>query len=388
MRRILLIGCAATALGLGTAAAQDFKVKISGDAAFQAILAKQGKDANSRSTDFRNRFRVVVNPEAVGFDGALTYGAVGRLISESKDGTEGYDRAYVYGRGAFGTVKAGTINSYSDENPLSAPNDWRPAENAMMGALAFVNSSNDHYGKTTGGLSAWRWSNQISTGSNTKLRYDSPIMKGIQLALSYTPVAPGIEKGTNTGWTFNRSTRGLADTYEVGLRFDSTNKTFDGAFGNYVLQAGVNYHAGKLNESATVSQNDLSALQAGLRVGYGGFRIGVGYLSYGKSGLYKTDGGQVDAYTWRVAAQYGDGPLTMGVGYDSSQKDVDFDSGTTHAGDRGEKKTADQFDVGLTYVVTKGLKLSAEYAYITTKNTYSNLKDNAHAVVLTTSLSF
>jgi outer membrane protein OmpU len=390
MKKFLLAGCAAAVLGMGAngAIAQDFKVRISGKVEFQAVFAEQDFKANTRSVDFRNRFRLIINPEAVALDGALTYGAVGRIVTEDKTGAAGGDRAFVYVQGAFGTIKAGTINSYNDENPLSAPSDWRAPENAMLAALAFVNASNDRYGKTASGLSAWRWGNIIATGSNTKLRYNSPIVKGLQFAAGYTPSAPGIEKGYNTGWTFNREKSGLTDTYELGLRFDSANKTFGGAFGDYVLQAGANYHGGKVRDTALVALNDLSAFQAGLRVGYGGFKIGAGYMTYGKSGLYKTDKGQVNAYTWRLGAQYATGPWTLGVGYDSSQKDVDFDSGTTHANDRGEKKTANQFEAGLTYTVAKGLELAGGYHYITTKNTYSHLKDKAHAVVLTTSISF
>jgi len=40
------------------------------------------------------------------------------------------------------------------------------------------------------------------------------------------------------------------------------------------------------------------------------------------------------------------------------------------------------------YTVAKGLDVAAEYAYVSTKNTFSDTKDKANVVTLSTKLSF
>lgn len=389
MQKWLLLGCALTALTVtaGTANAQDFKVTISGDARFQATFGSQDRDGNSRNTDFRNRFRLVVNPEATALNGALTYGASLRLRAQDSSSTTNFDRAYTYASGAFGTVIAGTHTTFNDDiGAVTTPEDWRPESNV---ALAFVGASKDNYGTGIGSLDAWRWDTLSATGNNTKLRYQTPVIAGFQLGVSYTPSSTSLADGSSaSNWSFRRTKAGLNDVYEVGMLFDSTDKSIADKFGAALLRASVDYQGGKQKSDALVAQKDLSALQAGVQVGYAGFSVGGGLVYLGKSGLSKSDSSTVNAYTWRAGAQYKTGPWVFGVGYDYSQKDVDFDSSSVHAGDNGDKKKAEQFSAGLNYTVAKGLDVSGEYAYVKTKNTLSNLDDKANVVTLSTVLRF
>jgi outer membrane protein OmpU len=390
MLKRFLAGSAVAALTLsaGAAAAQDFKVTISGDFEFMAAAGSQKKDSNTRSVDFRNRFRLWINPEAVGLNGQLTYGAKTRLKVESSNSSSTSDRAFVYAKGAFGTVSAGENTTYNDDiGAVTAPNDWRPETDT---ALAFVGSSQEAYsGTSANGLSAWRWDTLDSTGSNNTLRYETPYISGVQLGIAYTPSADNIrDTGNTTTWSFNRSKGGLTDAYEVGIRFDSTDKTIADKFGGVALKASADYQGGTIRSqsSSLTKLEDLQAFQGGLSVGYAGFTVGGGIVYYGTSGLSKTDVKQTDAYTWRVGAQYQTGPWAMGVSYDNSVKDVDFDTlGTTSNG--GSKK-AQQYSTGVGYNVAKGLDLSLEYDYVKTRNTFADVKDDANVVVLSTHLSF
>jgi hypothetical protein len=76
----------------------------------------------------------------------------------------------------------------------------------------------------------------------------------------------------------------------------------------------------------------------------------------------------------------------MGVGYDYSQKDVDFDTlgATRNIG----RKQAEQLGVGLKYAVAKGRDVGIEYDYVKTRNTLSRIKDNTDVVTVSTKLSF
>lgn len=386
MTKLFYAGCAMAALTVaaGAAQAQDFKVTISGDAEFAAVAASQDKNTNTRGVDLRNRLRLKINPEAVGLNGALTYGALVRMRAQDKTGVENFDRAYTYVSGAFGTVIGGVHTTYNDDiGSIIAPSDWRDQTDV---ALSFVNASKDSYGSGVSGLAAWRWDTLDSTGANTRLRYQSPVISGLQFAVGYVPYSTAVrDQSMATAWSFNRDKANLNDVYEVGLKFDSTDKTIADKFGAAVLKASVNYQGGRSTSSTYVSQEDLSSLQAGVNIGYQGFLIGGEVVYYGKSGLSKTDISQTAAYTYRVGAQYKFGDLITGLTYDYSQKDVDFDTeGGSHIG----KKQAEQFGVGVGYTVSKGLQVFGSYDYIKTKNTYSNVSDNANVFVLETLLKF
>jgi len=385
----MLLGGAMSILTLyaGALQAQDFKVTLSGDAQFQASFGGQDKDTDKRSVDFRNRVRLTVNPEAVALNGALTYGAKVRLKAESTAGTTTYDRAYTYAKGAFGTVTAGTNTTYNDDVAISAPGDWRPESDV---ALAFAGVAGDGYSSAAGGLEAWRWDTMDPTGSNTNVRYQTPFISGLQFGASFTPNSgsDGLDDSRASGWTFNRSKAGLTNAYEVGLLFDSSDKSIADKFGGAVLRASFGFMGGQVKAADLTSLKDLTAFQGGIQGGYAGFTLGGGLVYQGKSGLSKSDVDAVDAYSWRVGAQYQTGPLTFGVGYDYAQKDVDLGTGAVRAGDTGEKKTSQQIAAGLSYTVAKGLDVSAEYAYVSTKNTLSDLKDKANVVTVSTKLAF
>jgi outer membrane protein OmpU len=417
MHTKFLAGCAMAALTVtaGAANAQDFKVTISGDTIFQAVAASQNQDDKTRNIDFRNRFRLNITPEATGLNGALTYGARVRMRASNSDGSENYDRAFMYFGGAFGTVIAGVNTSYNDDvGVVSAPSDWRDQSDV---ALSFVNAATTAtttsasirsdgtvyaagslaYGSNVNRLSAWRWDTLAATGNNTKLRYQSPVISGVQFAAGYTPASGAVRnQGFISGWSFARGETDVTDAWEVALKFDSSDKSIKDVFGDAVLRASFDYQGGKSNSNAAtggIGQHDLAAYQGGIQVGYAGFLVGGGLVSYGKSGLNKNDVEATNAYTWRVGAQYTTGPLMVGVTYDYSQKDVDLDTADSVAnqlavsGTRG-KKRAEQFGVGVAYTLSKGLDLYAEYDYVKTKNTYSNLADKANVVTLSTRIKF
>ncbi|WP_236783903.1 porin, partial [Azospirillum humicireducens] len=67
VNRYLLAGCAAVTLAAAAGAANaqaKFDVKVSGDAYFEAGYVSQDLDANTRSTEFRNRLRLNIIPTA------------------------------------------------------------------------------------------------------------------------------------------------------------------------------------------------------------------------------------------------------------------------------------------------------------------------------------
>jgi len=377
MYKYLLTGCAAAALtfAASAASAQDFKVTLSGDAQFQASFAGQKKDAGTRATDFRSRFRLWVNPEAKGLDGALTYGAKVRVRFQDNDKGANYDRAFTYLKGAFGTVSLGTITTYNDDFYVSRPASWHTEDDVWT---SVVGASQDTAYTTASAskLEAFRLkTNTLGGGTSNRVRYESPFIYGLQLGLSYTPYGDG------AGWDYQRSSTAAKplDAYEVGLYFNSKDKSIADKFGAALLQASFAYQGADNGDS---TKTDYSYYQAGVNVGYQDFVIG-GMLNYqGDSNLSKADQKKVNTYGWAVGAQYSISAVTFGVGYNYAQKD----NGST--GVDGYKKSSEAVSLGVKYAVSKGLDVFADYSYVTNKNTLSNLKDNANVVTLSTKIGF
>lgn len=371
MNKYLLAGAAAAALvvGAGVVNAQDFKITLSGEARFQAMFVGQDKDANSRSVDFRNRFRLNINPEATGLNGMLTYGAHTKFRAEgAANNTVDFEEARVYFKGAFGEVQFGSTGSWYDGNNTKRPADWQP-EDGITNDL--VGASRDA-AWTNGYLKAGQFMDFNAGDKRSTVRYDSPFIMGFAFGASYTPNRNGY------AWSVDRQKTGYTDIFDVGMRFDSTDKSVADRFGGAKVKASVGYGSAA---NQTANSEDLSVVAMGIQVGYAGFTLGGGYASEGKSGLSKADTTKVSHRGWNIGAQYETGALTVGLGYTDTQWD---DSDATRTG----KLTGKTFTVGAKYAVAKGLTVAAEYGHVNSKNTARNISDTANTVILTTTVEF
>lgn len=369
MNKFLLAGCAAAALSLGAgmAAAEDFKVTLSGEAKFQAYAVSQDKDTGMRSTDFRNRFRFDVNPEAVGLNGALTYGAKVKVKNEDSDAKTSFENNYIYASGAFGKVYFGNLASFNDDNGgVTRPASFLSEDDGFLGVLAADNAA---YGSGATQLEAFRWKTATLGDQATKFRYDTPFMAGIKVGVGYTPSS----SGSVDAWGWQRSeTRDIQDVFEIGVFFDSTDKSIADKFGGAVVKASLDYQTA---DNGLNNREDYDFWQAGLNVGYAGFTFGGHYVYQGESNLLKTDVDKTNAYSYGVGAQYETGPWKMGIGYNYAVKDASYSSSMTG------KKTSDYVSAGVMYNVAKGLDVSLDYAYVQTENTAVSPKNDDNANV-------
>lgn len=387
MNKYLLAGCAAAALTLcgGIANAQDFKVTLSGESKFEAYFGSQDKDANTRAVDFRNRFRFNINPEAVGLNGALTYGAYLKVKAEDSTGSAtSFEANYIYLSGAFGKVYLGDETTFSDDyGSVTYPTAWISEDDGFHG---FVGSSADAtYNSSFAGLESWRDKTVQMGGQATRLRYDSPAIYGVTIGLGYTPQG----NSNSDAWSLNRDKRSTAqDVYEIGILFDSTNKTIADKFGAAKLKFSADYQAGRDGRTSVggFKYENPRAFDLGLQVGYAGFTVGGHYVNWGKSNLWKGDEKQTERYAYGIAGQYETGPWAVGVGYTYSQKDTSNANAVSTTG----KKQTTALMAGVKYTVAKGLDVYADYGYLKTKNTEPGFdsKDNANVFVLGTVLSW
>lgn len=380
MTKYLLAGAAAAALtlGAGFAAAQDFKVTLSGEAKFQALFGGQDKSTNTRATDFRSRFRFKINPEAVGLNGALTYGAQVQIdndggITPTTNGVNGtpiqnvtqFEAAFTYLQGSFGRVILGQVAPFNDDNGnVTKPQDWIDENDVALG-----------YASAADGRFQGRAQTIAIMGQSTKVRYDSPFISGLKIGVSYTPT-------NDSNWNFQRSTvaGGPQDAYEIGVLFDSTDKSIADKFGAGLFKASFGYQGAK---NSAVGRTNYSAYQAGVQVGYAGFVLGGHYVNTGTSDRVKTDPKKDTYYSLGVGAQYTFTPALMaGVGYTYTEADRN-DAGA------GLLKTS-AISIGAKYTVAKGLDTYASYGYVSTKDTAAvpSYKNSGSVFEIGTVLSF
>ncbi|KAA1055545.1 porin [Azospirillum argentinense] len=397
MNRYLLAGCAAAALALGAGAANaqaKFEVKVGGDAYFEGGYVSEDRDQNTRSVDFRNRFRVTVTPTAKA-DNGLEYGGRIRMRASNNQGapsatsangrTMDADRGYIFAQGAFGQVQMGVTNSFNDATYITAPQDYLPLA-IYDGITSWIGQTSDIGGGLAGLNGSILNQSLVVENNATKIVYFSPRFAGLQVGGSYTPrndsshtdvnradLAPVAAAGRGFATTFE-------DMVELGANYSNT-------FGGVALKASAGYYWGNAAGTSTVgaSVEDLNAWQVGAQVGYAGFSLGGSYTDFGESGQIQTATSDNEkSRLWVVGAQYTAGPIVVGANYKNGK-----DAGSLYT--PGSRKL-EVYEFGAGYTVAPGLTLQAQYDYFKADSDLStaavDLDNDGHVVLLRTVLAF
>lgn len=383
VRSALLLGAATlslvSVLGVTPAFAQSkFDVVLGGDAYFEAGYVDQDRDAGLRSTEFRNRLRLLVTPKAKA-DNGLEYGARLRLLAENGAGnarSTGYDRAFLFVQGGFGTVHMGVENGPSDDSGIIAPSDW--GTGGVDGSFpSWLGNSAANAPVTIGNIRAL-----ISGNSATRATYWTPEIAGFKLGASYQP------SSDSSGTDVNRSKVALASANRTGAYRDvyEVGGTYANSFGGVAVNASLFYLGGKAKESSTTAArfDDLSSTHAGLTVAYGGLKVGGSYAWSGDSGYAKSSTAGIVSRekqdVWTVGAQYTFGPTTLGVGYLNAK-----DAGDLTV--RGRSKF-ELITVGARYVVAPGFSIGPEYNHFKLSSDVAANSDKGDMFLVQTNLAF
>lgn len=414
MNRTLLTSCAVIAMTCGTASAQSkFDVTIGGDAYFEAGYIKQSDEGGlTRSTEFANRFRLVITPTAKA-DNGLEYGARLRLRANGGNAVADTDQAFIFLQGGFGRIEAGVNDGPNATLWVGAPINFGTGgvdgawNNCSTGA-AWVNCL--VFAQTNFGLNGLGGGPVFGSSAATKINYYTPRFagsatdKGLQGALSYATVVDAANGNVNTSVQRNRriavpaagatnanASANYGDVYEVGLRYDEDLR-------GVTVAASVGYIGGAARkDTAGTAYHDLAAWQAGLKLGYAGVQVGGGYVNAGKSGYSKnrtTDPNVADQYSWNAGASYTTGPFSIGFNYMYGR-----DAGSTAV--PGSARF-DMWTVGATYVIAPGLDVGLEYIHADTRFEAGNVVANplggtaptlgrgqsANAVIVRTNVAF
>ncbi len=391
----------------GSAQAQSrFDIKLGGDAFFEIGHVSQSNDANLRSLEVRNRFRLTITPIAKA-DNGLEYGAYLRLRSALGNKTVDMDRSYIFTSGSFGTVRLGVTPGFDGEISHLANGTGRPIAYLPFGlydhAAGWIgptggaqgtDSSSGRYtgsdfrGGVGGALQTpaslmWPWLN--ADAGATKILYASPRYAGLQLGGSYTPRSDSSNTDINrskTGSTAAAQYTGLfQDIVEVGANHKM-------ALGPVKTTLSAAYMGGRAIASgaATDSFHSLRGLIGSFRIEYDAVSVGGEYLNYGKSGQNARYANLDDSWSWQIGAQYARGPYVLGAAYIRTE-----DPGQVN---RPGKRTADVYEVGAGYTVAPGLRVQLQYDYFDTRSDKAETAasgspdDRAHVLLARTLFAF
>ncbi|CAO3440222.1 porin [Azospirillum endophyticum] len=384
VRSALLLGAATlslvSVLGTGPAFAQSkFDVVVGGDAYFEAGYVDQDRDTGQRSTEFRNRLRLLVTPKAKA-DNGLEYGARIRLLAENGTGnvrTVTNDRAFIFVNGGFGVLHLGVENGPSDDSGIIAPSDW--GTGGVDGSFpSWLGNSAANAPVTIANIRAL-----ISGNSATRATYWTPEIAGFKLGASYQPASDS----SNTD--VNRSKLALASANRTGAYRDvyEVGGTYTNSFGGVAINASVFYLGGEAKNSTTTpaaSFDDLSSTHAGLTVAYGGLKVGGSYAWSGDSGYAKSGAPGIVSRekqdVWTAGAQYTFGATTLGVGYLNAK-----DAGDLTV--RGRSKF-ELITVGAKYVVAPGFSVAPEYNHFKLSSDVAANSDKGDIFIIRTDLAF
>ena len=382
MKRSLVIGCAAVALaaGCGTASAQSkFDVVIGGDAFFQGAYVSQDRDTGLRSTEFENRFRLNITPTAKA-DNGLEYGGRIRLRTGNGSPTTGNgvtaDRAFMFVNSSLGTIQAGVVNGLSDEFGIIGPNVEGVAGGPDNNTVYFLNGSPTYalLPTTTNNFRTF-----VSGDTGTKILYLTPTIGGFQGGVSYMPQAGDVNQSVNR----IKKNGNFQDVVEVGGLYKNE-------FGDFSFEGSAFYQFGRVPALGAVSFENLSSVQVGANVGYGGFKVGGSYAYSGDSGYEKAAPVKEKQDVWIVGAQYTTGPFILAANYLQARS-----NGTSPNTGIVAPVKSDLYQAGVTYTIAPGLTAGLEYSYLdldskltTAQNGGVNPDDRAHIIMLDTRLAF
>ena len=225
-------------------------------------------------------------------DNGLTFGVNVQL--EAATSGDQIDENYLFVRGAFGEIVLGSENGPAYVMHYGADND---------AGYGLEEGDTGFYWFTGGTNAALHTSRPVQLDNDgQKVRWISPRFSGVQLGLSYTPVA----RDDNDGQVPNESQNGGGtheDIFAAGINYDMK---MDNA---RVRASLVGEYVGDTNGATTNADNTVWDLAAGLRVGIGGFDIAVAYKHVDGVGV----GGGENTDVFTAGISYADGPMTVSL---------------------------------------------------------------------------
>jgi hypothetical protein len=357
MKKALLAGTAITAATLYAQSAQaQLVISLGGYTEF--FGAYYSDDVTNRTNrEFELETEIVVRADGKA-DNGLLYGAKIELQNSTPNANStgvGTDEASVYVGGTWGRLELGDFDGAADTLAIYAP---------LVGMEQIDGDAYDFLGVQSrsgtptifGALPMGGVVKAPDSDDATKISYITPRFAGFQAGASYAPQSNSEAQDVVAFKTVG----GYKDFWEAGLNYT-------GELYGFSVAAGVTAAGATGQDLGTVggpSLEDFVAWQAGAQLGYGGFKLGGGYIDAGDynavSGNPATSG---DSTAWHVGISYTAGPVAVGFTYADAEgfkggPNVAAGIPATYA---SSYKT---YGGGAAYTIAPGLTVQADVMYV------------------------
>jgi outer membrane protein OmpU len=241
--------------------------------------------------------------------GTLDNGLVAGIKIELEAGghtdqvTDPIDKSYVWLKSRFGMIELGTDYNAAALLHISAPEAaglWNGPSNGLLSDMSVPRPK---------AVSTMYSSNQTELGHDDnaeKLIYFTPALRGLTLAVSYTPSSLSEdEAGTSTG----------SELYAAGLHFKDS-------FGGLTVGLSGGWVTGQLYSGPESVRERLDAYSLGARLSYAGWTVGGSYSN--DRHTYKgraTTATSTDStgQSWDVGLMHEFGPASLSLDYYRSE---------------------------------------------------------------------
>jgi outer membrane protein OmpU len=390
MKRILLTGTA-LAGGMLFASVAQAQITVSLGGYTEFFGAYYDDDVPGRtSREFQLETEIVVRADGKA-DNGLLYGTKIELQNSTGGGGAtgvGVDEASVYVGGTWGRIELGDFDGAADTLAIYAP---------VVGIEQIDGDAYDFLAVEQGGFSYG--SQPIGSmvqapdaGDSTKIMYLTPRFAGIQAGISYA-TQDGSEAQDVVGF---KTAGGYKDFWEAGVNYTGEFSGFSvaaSATGSTATGQDLGFVGGPTLE-------DFWAWQAGAQVGYGGFKVGGGYIDAGDyNAVSGVPGSSGDSSVWHVGVSYTAGPVAVGLSYADAEgfkSGPSFDE-TTFAPSVGTYATSYKtYGGGVAYTIASGFVVQADVMYVDedlrnvdlTTGAAATTSNEGYVAVLSTRLDF
>jgi predicted porin len=263
-------------------------------------------------------------------DNGLTIGF--RLELEGNtDASDQIDETFMFIEGRFGRMELGSLNNVQYRMGYNAPEaQTRPWSNEGNIFNVLANPSGSPAFDSTLGTTRSRFFDNDSE----KINYYTPRFEGFQFGVSYIP---------NSAQDRNGGPDPISNAYSRGW---AAAANFVRTFGAFDIAASLGYMRWQGPQlTTTTSADDPSQYNAGLQLGYAGFKVGGSYgkIKDGRTGASGTNAAASTAGTglnrqegkaWDAGVMYTFGPAAVSLNYiDGRNDDCPVSGSATCSGD-------------------------------------------------------
>ena len=279
-------------------------------------------DMSSDSEIHFNGRTTLDNGMAIGF----------RVELEGNTDSDQIDESFMFVESRFGRLELGSLNNVAYRMHYDAPEvfsrSWLTADGNLTNNVVNPTGSPSLDSTIIG------TKNRFFDNDSEKINYYTPRFAGFQLGLSYIP---------NSAQDRNGAPDPISTAYSRGW---AVGGNFVQTFGAFDIAASLGYLSWQGPQtSVTTHAPDPDAYQAGLQVGYAGFKVGGAYAKIrdGRSGSSGTNStassagtgaNKVEGRAWNLGGSYTTGPLSFSLTYADGRNDDSPAAGPSFGDDK------------------------------------------------------